>query len=83
MTKMAAMLIYGKNPSKIFFSGTGGPISKKLGMKHRWPKYYNVFINHGPVVTLTYFTTRSTYQLSVVKCLFYDKVNIGRLRSAG
>ena len=31
MTKMAAMPIYGINPSKIFFSGTGGPISKKLG----------------------------------------------------
>ena len=25
MTKMAAMPIYGKNPSKIFFSRTGGP----------------------------------------------------------
>ena len=34
MTKMAAMTIYGKNPSKIFFSGTTGPISTKLGMKH-------------------------------------------------
>ena len=32
MTKMAPMPIYGKNPSKIFFSGTGGPISTKLGM---------------------------------------------------
>ena len=32
MTKMAAMPIYGKNPSKIFFSRTGGPISRKLGM---------------------------------------------------
>ena len=32
MTKMATMPIYGKNPSKIFFSGTGGPISMKLGM---------------------------------------------------
>ena len=32
MTKMAASLIYGKNPSKIFFSGTDGPISTKLGM---------------------------------------------------
>ena len=32
MTKMAAMPIYGKNPSKIFFSGTVGPISMKLGM---------------------------------------------------
>ena len=32
MTKMAAMPIYGKNPSKIFFSWTCGPISTKLGM---------------------------------------------------
>ena len=32
MTKMAATPIYGKNPSKIFLSGTGGPISTKLGM---------------------------------------------------
>ena len=32
MTKMAATPIYGKNPSKIFFSGTGGQISRKLGM---------------------------------------------------
>ena len=32
MTKMAAMPIYGKNPSKIFFSGTSGLISMKLGM---------------------------------------------------
>ena len=34
MTKMAAMPIYGKKPSKIFFSGTGWPISTKLGMTH-------------------------------------------------
>ena len=34
MTKMAAKPIYGKIPSKIFFSGTGGPISTKLDMKH-------------------------------------------------
>ena len=33
MTKMAAMPIYSKNPSKIFFSRTGGLISTKLGMK--------------------------------------------------
>ena len=52
MTKMAAMPIYAKNPSKIF-SRTGGSISKKLGMRHRWLKYYNVYINH--VMTLTFF----------------------------
>ena len=32
MTKMDALPIYGKNSSKIFFSGTGGPISMKLNM---------------------------------------------------
>ena len=32
MTKMAAMPIYGKNHKKIFFSGTGEPITMKLGM---------------------------------------------------
>ena len=32
MTKMAAMPLYGKNPSKIFYSGTGGSIFTKLGM---------------------------------------------------
>ena len=40
MTKMAAMPIYGK----IFFSETNGLISMKLGVKHRWLKYYNVYI---------------------------------------
>ena len=33
MTKMAALPVYGNNPSKIFFSG--GPMSTKLGMQHR------------------------------------------------
>ena len=58
MTKMAAMPIYVKNPSKTF-SGTGGPISKKLGVKHLWlNKYYNVYINHDPMMTLTQFISQ-------------------------
>ena len=62
MTKMAAMPIYGKNPSKIFFYGTCGPISMKLCIKHRWLKYYNVYMNHDPVMTLTQFmAARSTW----------------------
>ena len=32
MNKMAATPIYGKNPSRILFSGTGGRISTKSGM---------------------------------------------------
>ena len=50
MTKMATVSIYGKTPSKIFFSGTGGPISKNQ---------CNVYKNYNPVMTLTYFTARS------------------------
>ena len=34
MTKMAAKPIYGKNPSKILFSGTSGQIFTKLGKYH-------------------------------------------------
>ena len=60
MIKMAAMSIYGKNPSKLFFSGTTGPISTKLGMKHWGIKYYNVFIIYDLWMTLTYFMARST-----------------------
>ena len=61
MTKMAAMPIYGKNPSKIFFSETDRLISRKLGVKHRWLKYSNVYINHDPVMTLTKFMARSAW----------------------
>ena len=60
MTKMAAMPIYGKNPSKFFFSGTTGLILMKLGMKHRGLEYYNMVINYDLWNTLTYFTARST-----------------------
>ena len=61
MTKMATSSIYGKNSSKIFFSRTGELISRKLGMNHRWLKYYNVYINHDPVMTLTQFMSKSTW----------------------
>ena len=61
MTKMAAMPIYGKNPSKFFFSRTTGPISTKLCMKHGGLEYYNVFINYDLWMTLTYFMARSTW----------------------
>ena len=57
MTKMAVMPIYGK---KFFFSGTTGPISTKLDMKHQRLENHNVFINYDLWITLTYFTARST-----------------------
>ena len=39
MTKVATMSVYGKNPLKIFFSRTKGPMALGLGMQH-W--------GHGP-----------------------------------
>ena len=59
MTKMAAMPIYGKNHKKIFFSGTGGPITIKLGMLHWGLWLIIVYINHDLGLTLTYFTASS------------------------
>ena len=61
MTKMAAMTVYGKNPSKIF-SGTGEPISTKLGMYHGGLLLIIVRSNDDPGVTLTYSTTRSNLE---------------------
>ena len=62
MTKMAATPIYGKNPSKIFFSRTGGPIFTKLGMYYRGLLPIIVYINDDPGVTLTYFTAMSNLE---------------------
>ena len=59
-TTMAAMHIYAKNLSKIFFSGNAQPIATKLDMLQLELKYYNLFISHNPVITLTNFTARST-----------------------
>ena len=53
MTKMAAMPIYG-----IFFSRTGSTMILKLGMQHWGLKFYKVYINGDPGLTLTYFTAR-------------------------
>ena len=41
-------------------SGNGWPISTKLSMCHRCLKYYNVYINHDPVMTLIYISARSS-----------------------
>ena len=59
MTEMATTPIYDKNPSKIFSSGTGGPISTKLDIKHQGLQAIIVCSNDEPRVTLTYFTARS------------------------
>ena len=63
MTKIAAMPIYSKKPSQIFFSRTGGPISTKLGMYNQGLLSIIVCTNDDPGVNLTYFTTRSNLVL--------------------
>ena len=59
MTRMAAILIYGKNLKRIFFSGIKRPMTLKLGMQHRVLEYYQVCSNDDAGLTLTYFTARS------------------------
>ena len=59
MTKMAATPIYGKNPSKIVFSRTKGPMTLWLGMLHLGLGPIIVGSNDDPRLTLTYFTARS------------------------
>ena len=58
-TKMAAMLMNGKKPSKIFSYRTNSPMIMKLGMEQYVLKFYNVYINNDPELTLTHFMTMS------------------------
>ena len=55
MTKMAAMPIYGKNLSNIFFTGNCGTISMKLGMYYLGLLPIIVCSYDDLEMTLTYF----------------------------
>ena len=59
MTKMAAMPIYGKNPLKICFSRTKGPVALGLGMQHWGLACNKVCSNDDLGLTLTFFMARS------------------------
>ena len=55
-------------------------------MKHRWRKYFNVYINHDPVMTLTQFMARSTlvaYAFELGKLLKCDLKGKATLQSIG
>ena len=55
----------------------------KLGMKHQGMELYKVYINHDPWMTLTYFTTGSTYAFErgkVGKCHLKEKKLAGNGR---
>ena len=59
-TKMAAIPIYGKSLQK----SSPEPVDRfqrSLAWNVDDSKYYNVYINRETVMTLTYFTARSTY----------------------
>ena len=73
MTKMTAIPIYVKNDKKIFFSGTGRPISTKLGIYHKglWPIV--VYINHDLWLILTNFMASS---ILVTKAFQWKQVKL-------
>ena len=50
-----------KNPSKIFFSRTGGPISTKLGMSHRGLQPNHNVLKLLPWVDLDLFFGKGKY----------------------
>ena len=53
--------LFGKITLKIFFPGTSGLISTKLGRKHWILKPIIFYSNDNLWLTLTYFTTRSNF----------------------
>ena len=67
MTKMAAtMTIYGKKPSKILSYRTNSPMIMKLGMEHYVLKFFKIYINDDPELTMSYFKTSNLSKLVFV-----------------
>ena len=62
MTKMVAMLIYGKNLKRISSYRTYRPMITKLGMEQYILKLYKGYINDDPELTLTHFKTMPNLQ---------------------
>ena len=58
MTNMLAMLVYGKNLKNLLIRNQKF-MTLKVGMRHRILKYYQVYSNDDPGLTLAYFTARS------------------------
>ena len=64
--KMATMLIYGKNPLNIFFSGTKRQIAFGLGLEHWGCGPYQVCTKDESMFTLTHFMARSNLILNAL-----------------
>ena len=69
---MTAISMYG-NPLIIFFPGTSGQISKKLGIQHQGLKPIIVCSNDNHGLTLTYFTARSNF---AAKAFIWENVTV-------
>ena len=67
---MATMPIYAEK-TFIFFSETERPMNLKLGMQHLVLEYYQLYSNHAPRLTLTYFTARSNF---VIYAFVWEKL---------
>ena len=63
---MAVMLVYDKNPLKIFSFETRRLISFKFGIQNQGLGPHTVSSNDVPVMNLNYFTARSTLLPSVL-----------------
>ena len=62
MTKMAAMLIYGKMFKKLLLHiKTNSPMIMKLGIEQYVLKLYKVYTNNDPELTMTYSKTMSVF----------------------
>ena len=61
MTKMAAMLIYGKNLKQIFSYRTNSPMIVKLGMEQYVLKLYKVYIYNDSELPLPHFKTMANF----------------------
>ena len=62
MTKMAAMPIYGKNPSKnLLLQNRRADFHETWYVASGTPSHHS-YINHDPGVTLTYLTARSNLE---------------------
>ena len=73
MTKMAATPVYDKNPLKLFFSGTKGPMTLGLGMQH-WGLGPNKICSDDDLgLTLIFFLQQG--QICFLM-LLYGKINI-------
>ena len=74
LTKMAAKLIYGEKPLKIFFSRTRRQTTLGLGISHWGCGAYQVCSKDDPRLTLTYFASRSNLLPNAFKWVNFLKV---------